>query len=252
MIKVPATPEGVPAVEQLTSEGINVNITLLFSRAVYRQVAEAHMSGLESLTRRGGDLGHMASVASIFVSRIDALVDPKLESPAATSSSKSNADLVGKVAIANAKLAYVDYKERSGSARWQALAKQGARTQRLLWASTSTKNPRFPDLLYVEALIGSDTVDTITPATLTALRDHGQAASRLEDGIDEARQVMTSLARAGISLDEITEQLLNEGVHSFSSAFDKLMAAIEQKREAVIARLAEPGEAGTTHAASRR
>jgi transaldolase/glucose-6-phosphate isomerase len=248
MIKIPATREGVPAIEQLTGEGINVNITLLFSRAACRQVHEAYMSGLEALAKRGGKVSHMASVASMFVSRVDAIVDPRLERLRANASGSAVTALVGKVGIANAKLAYQDWKETCRSARWQALANQGAGVQRLLWASTSTKDQRFSDVLYVEALIGPDTVDTITPKTLEAFRNHGKAANRLEEGLEEAREVMAALARAGISIDEVTDLLLNEGVKAFSSAFDKVTASIEKKREGVLARLGATKEGGPGHA----
>jgi transaldolase/glucose-6-phosphate isomerase len=237
MIKVPATPKGIPAIRQLISQGINVNVTLLFSRAVCRQVADAYMDGLEALLARGGDLSRVASVASIFVSRLDVLVDPLLESRALTAPSAEQADLrglVGKVAIANAKLAYQDWKATCDGPRWTALAACGAHPQRLLWASTSAKDPRFRDVLYVESLIGPDTVDTIPPATLDAFRDHGKADSRLEDNIDDARQVMATLARADISIDELTTQLLYDGVKAFSAAFDTLMASVETKRAGVL------------------
>ena len=231
MIKVPGTPEGIPAIRQLIGQGINVNVTLLFSRAVCRQVNEAYMDGLETFGARGGDLTRIASVASMFVSRLDVLVDPILEARAAGDEARG---LVGKVAIANAKLAYQDWKELCGGPRWQALAARGARAQRLLWASTSTKDARFSDVLYVEALIGPETVDTIPPATLDAFRDHGNAGSRLEDNIDDAKQVMATLARAGISIDELTARLLDDGVKEFSAAFDALMGSVEKKRDVVL------------------
>ncbi|MEO8261533.1 MAG: bifunctional transaldolase/phosoglucose isomerase [Pseudolysinimonas sp.] len=237
MIKVPATPKGIPAIRQLISQGINVNVTLLFSRAVCGQVADAYMDGLEALVARGGDLSRVASVASIFVSRLDVLVDPLLESRARSAPSAEQAELrglVGKVAIANAKLAYQDWKAMRDSPRWTALAACGAHPQRLLWASTSAKDPRFRDVLYVESLIGPDTVDTIPPTTLDAFRDHGRADSRLEDNIDDARQAMATLARADISIDELTTQLLYDGVKAFSAAFDTLMASVETKRAGVL------------------
>jgi transaldolase/glucose-6-phosphate isomerase len=248
MIKVPATPEGLPAIEQLTGEGVNVNITLLFSRAGCRKVFEAYMSGLESFARGGGQIRRMASVASMFVSRVDAMVDPQLEARAVAASGDAQAalrSLVGKVGIANAKLAYVDWKAACQGARWQALVKQGGREQRLLWASTGTKDPRLSDVLYVESLIGHDTIDTIPPATLDALRDHGKAENRLEQGIDEAGEVIAALARTGISLDAITQQLLDDGVKAFSSAFDKVMASIENKRQEMLARLAKTRSTAT-------
>jgi transaldolase len=229
MIKVPATPAGLPAITRLISEGINVNITLLFSRTACRQVARAYMTGLEAVAARKGPLDRIASVASMFVSRIDAKVDPLMEARDPT----AHGALRGKVAIANAKLAYHDWKEMCASPRWQVLAAKGARAQRLLWASTSTKDKRLRDTLYVEELIGPETVDTIPLATLNAMRDHGTAESRLEQGIDEARDVLTALARAGISIDDVTQQLLDEGVAAFSKSFDALMASIEQKRATV-------------------
>jgi transaldolase/glucose-6-phosphate isomerase len=232
MIKVPGTPEGIPAIRRLTSQGINVNVTLLFSRAVCRQAAEAYMDGLETLAALGGDLRRIASVASMFVSRLDVLVDPMLEARAQATSAADQAQLrslVGKVAIANAKLAYQDWKELCRSARWRALAARGARAQRLLWASTGTKDPRFGDVLYVESLIGPDTVDTIPPPTLNAFRDHGKAQSRLEENIDDAREVLARLTRSGISIDDLTARLLVDGVAKFSAAFDTLLGSIEKK-----------------------
>jgi transaldolase len=234
MIKVPGTPEGLPAITRLIGEGINVNVTLLFSRAACRQVALAYMAGLETVAARKAPLDRIASVASMFVSRVDAKVDPLLEAR----DGAAHGALSGKVAIANAKLAYHDWKEICASPRWQALAAKGARVQRLLWASTSTKDKRLRDTLYVEELIGPDTVDTIPLATLNAMRDHGTAVNRLEQGVDEARDVLEALARAGISIDNITQQLLDEGVAAFAKSFDALMASIEQKRTAVHARAA--------------
>ena len=240
MIKVPGTPEGVPAIQQLTGQGINVNVTLLFSRAACRQVNDAYMAGLEALTERGGDVARVASVASMFVSRLDALVDPMLEQRALTASPLERArlrGLVGKVAIANAKLAYQDWKEGCRGAHWLALAARGARPQRLLWASTGTKDPRFSDVLYVESLIGPDTVDTIPPGTLNALRDHGSARSHLDENIDDARQVLATLARSGISIDELTAHLLGDGVAKFSAAFGALLGSIDKR---LLARSAPP------------
>jgi len=193
------------------------------------------MDGLEALTARGGHPARVASVASMFVSRLDALVDPMLEKRAQAAPSPEQAQLrslVGKVAIANAKLAYQDWKELCRDARWLALAARGARAQRLLWASTGTKDPRFSDVLYVESLIGPDTVDTIPPATLDALRDHGNAQSRLEENIDDAREILETLARRGISIDDLTARLLDDGVAKFSAAFDTLLGSIEEKLRA--------------------
>ncbi|HEY5091235.1 MAG TPA: bifunctional transaldolase/phosoglucose isomerase, partial [Polyangia bacterium] len=237
MIKVPATPEGIPAIRQLIGRGINVNVTLLFSRAVCRQVFEAYMDGLEAFRTGGGDLSRVASVASMFVSRLDVLVDPILEARARTAPAAEQAtlrDLVGKVAIANAKLAYQDWKEVCGGPRWTSLAASGAHPQRLLWASTSSKDPRFRDVMYVESLIGPDTVDTIPPATLDAFRDHGKAENQLEQDIDDARQVLATLAGTGISIDDLTARLLDEGVSGFSAAFDALLGSIEKKRAGVL------------------
>ena len=237
MIKVPATPEGIPAIRQLISQGINVNVTLLFSRAVCRQVAEAYMDGLETFRAGGGDLSRVASVASMFVSRLDVLVDPILEARARTAPPAEQArlrELVGKVAIANAKLAYQDWKTVCGGPRWTSLAASGAHPQRLLWASTSSKDPRFRDVMYVESLIGPHTVDTIPPATLDAFRDHGQAENRLEQHVEDARQVLAALADAGISIDDLTAQLLDDGVKGFSAAFDALLGSIEKKRAGVL------------------
>jgi transaldolase / glucose-6-phosphate isomerase len=226
MIKVPGTEEGLPAIARLVAEGISVNITLLFSRQRCREVAEAYMAGLETLVERGGQPARVASVASMFVSRIDVAVERTL--PAQSGAR----ELVGRVAIANAKLAYQDWKEIIRSPRWQALARRGAKPQRLLWASTSTKDPRESDVMYVEALIGPDTVDTVPPATLDAMRDHGKPRASLEEGLAEAREVLVRLGRAGVSLDDVMRRLEEEGVEQFSSAFDKLMQSIERKRSA--------------------
>ena len=222
MVKVPATPEGIPAIRQLISEGINVNITLLFARDVYAQVALAYLEGLEAFR---GDPRRVASVASFFVSRIDTAIDPLLEKSGAGA-------LRGKVAIANAKLAYQDYQSRLAMPRWQALAARGARPQRLLWASTSTKDPRLPDVYYVEALIGPDTVDTLPPATLDAFADHGEARPTLTSNLEEARAIIDALPRHGISLAEITDRLIVEGVDKFRTDLEKLIAAVEAKRRA--------------------
>jgi transaldolase/glucose-6-phosphate isomerase len=224
LVKVPATPEGIPAIRQLISEGINVNVTLLFSRDVYAQVWNAYVDGIEALIARGGDPTRIASVASFFVSRIDVAVDRLLEQRG------EGSELLGKTAIANARLAYQDYKERLATERWQGLAAKGTRPQRLLWASTSTKDPRLPDVYYVEALIGRDTVDTIPPATLDAFRDHGRAAATLEADLDQARMVLDALPRHSISLNEVTDRLTDEGVEQFRVAFEKLMSAVETKR----------------------
>ncbi|MGD0655327.1 MAG: transaldolase [Thermoguttaceae bacterium] len=234
LIKVPATPEGIPAIRQLIAEGINVNVTLLFSRKVYEQVADAYIKALEELDSRGGDVSRMAGVASFFVSRIDSSVDALVESrlAAATDDAEKTRlrSIPGRVAIANAKLTYQKFKEIIRGKRWQALAAKGARVQRLLWASTSTKNPNYRDVLYVEELIGRDTVNTLPPATLDAFREHGRSRPSLEENIDDAREVMETLAQAGISMDEITDKLLDDGVRLFAESFDRLLAAVEKKR----------------------
>jgi transaldolase/glucose-6-phosphate isomerase len=232
MIKVPGTREGIPAFRQLISEGININVTLLFAQEVYERVAVAYISGLEDFVKAGGDPSRMASVASFFVSRIDTLVDSQLASLAKSTSSDAIRGLAlglqGKVAIANAKLAYQIYKRVFGSDRWKALASRGAQTQRVLWASTSTKNPAYSDILYVEELIGRDTVNTMPPSTVDAFRDHGVPRASLEEDVDEAARVMEDLARAGISITAVTDQLTAEGVKLFADAFDKLLAAVEK------------------------
>jgi transaldolase / glucose-6-phosphate isomerase len=244
MIKVPATPAGVPAIRQLISEGINVNVTLLFNIAAYEAVAEAYLAGLETLVARGGDPSGVASVASFFVSRIDAAVDGILTArleKGATGGRRSPASdraalqsLLGKVAIANAKMAYQRYKELYRTPRWQALADRGGQTQRLLWASTSTKNPAYRDVIYVEELIGPDTVNTVPAATFDAFRDHGRPRPSLEEGGEEAFDTLHDLEQAGISLREVTDTLLDQGVRLFEEAFDKLLGAVEKKRQALL------------------
>src|SRR5215813_3024467 len=238
MIKVPATPEGLPAIEQLTGEGISVNITLLFSQAVYRDVVEAYLKGLEKFVGKGGDPSHVASVASFFVSRIDTVVDQQLDDKIARANDPSEkerlAALKGKVAIANAKLAYQDYKRLFSGPRWDKLAAKGARPQRMLWASTGTKNKDYSDVLYVEELIGPNTINTVPPATLDAFRDHGKLRDSLEENVDEARRVLEELERSGISLDAITEELVKDGVKQFADAADKLYGAVAHKRVTVL------------------
>ena len=233
MVKVPATPEGIPAIQQLISEGINVNVTLLFSQAVYEEVAEAYIEGLEQYAARGGNLSTVASVASFFISRIDSAVDAliaaRLKASTDTGEQGLLRSLTGKVAIANAKLTYQRYLELFGDRRWQALASRGAYTQRVLWASTSTKNPNYRDVLYVEELIGPDTVNTIPPATFDAFRDHGQPRASLTENVNEARNTMATLARVGVSMIEVTAKLLDEGVRLFADPFAKLLTAIAGK-----------------------
>jgi transaldolase len=229
MIKVPGTAAGLPAIEMLLGEGININITLLFSQVVYQEVALAYVRALEKCAERGIDLARVASVASFFVSRIDTLVDSQIDAklPLAAPDERERLEsLRSKVAIANAKLAYERYQETFSGVRWQALKDRGAQTQRVLWASTSTKNPKLSDVYYVEELIGPDTVDTIPPATLDAFRDHGVPRASLASGVDEAREVMSKLAACGISMKEVTDTLVTQGVKLFSDAFEKLLGAI--------------------------
>ena len=228
MIKVPGTPEGVPAIRQLLEEGLNINITLLFAQSAYEAVAEAFFAALEARALKGQDLSHCASVASFFVSRIDTLVDSKIEDMR-KSGKGTPGDLLdsieGKVAIANAKLTYKKYQELYGSPRWKALAAKGAQPQRLLWASTSTKNPKYRDVLYVEELIGAETVDTIPPATFDAFREHGQLRASLTEDVPGAAKVMENLAKAGIAMKEVSDKLLVDGVKLFADAFKTLLDA---------------------------
>jgi transaldolase/glucose-6-phosphate isomerase len=240
MIKVPGTPEGLPAIRELLAEGINVNITLLFAQAVYEQVVEAYLSGLEALAAKGGDVSRMASVASFFVSRIDTAVDKLLDDKIARANdpdekARLNA-LKGKIAIANAKLAYQRYLRLFAGARWQALAKNGAKPQRLLWASTGTKNKAYSDVLYVEELIGANTVNTMPVATMDAFRDHGRPRDSLTEDAAGAQRMLGELGRAGISLDAVTDQLVTDGVQLFADAADKLLAAVAKKRTEILDR----------------
>lgn len=234
LIKVPGTREGLLAIQQLIGEGINVNVTLLFGLPRYKEVAEAYLTGLETLSASGKPLNRIASVASFFLSRIDVLIDPMLEKlrlqgePVA----KIVAGLHGQVAIASAKVAYQIYQEIFDSARFKKLSEQGAHSQRLLWASTSTKNPEYSDVKYIETLIGQQTINTIPVETLNAFREHGKPASRLEEDAPEAYHVLGSLQQAGIDLDKVTQELENDGVKKFSQAFEKLMVALQEKQAA--------------------
>jgi transaldolase / glucose-6-phosphate isomerase len=230
MIKIPGTPEGLPAIRQCLEEGININITLLFAQSAYEKVAEAFLSALEARAAKGQDISHIASVASFFVSRIDTLVDNTIDEKLKTTSDAGQKALLeslrGKVAIANARLTYKKYQELFGGPRWKALAAKGAQTQRLLWASTSTKNPQYRDVLYVEELIGADTVDTIPPATFDAFREHGKLRPSLAENVGGAAKTMADLAKAGISMKEVTDKLLADGVKLFSDAFRTLLDAV--------------------------
>ncbi|HLE26311.1 MAG TPA: bifunctional transaldolase/phosoglucose isomerase [Thermodesulfobacteriota bacterium] len=238
LIKVPATKAGIPVIKQLISEGINVNVTLLFSQETYEQVAEAYISGLEAFVSKGGDPSGVASVASFFVSRIDTAIDnlgtAKLKTAKSASEQAVLRSVIGKVAIANARLTYQQYKEIYRSVRWQALAAKGTQTQRLLWASTSAKNPSYRDVLYVEELIGADTVNTVPAATFDAFRDHGRPRASLEEQLEEAHDTMEVLGQAGISMQAVTDKLLDDGVRLFADAFDKLLSAVEKKRELLL------------------
>lgn len=238
MIKVPGTVEGLPAIEELLSRGININITLLFSVVMYEQVAWRYIRGLERLAANGGDIGQIASVASFFVSRIDNLIDKQLEGKIKEESNAGQRGLMegllGKVAIANAKLAYQKFQEIFESQDFQTLKAKGARVQRVLWASTGTKNPNYPDTLYVDQLIGPDTVNTMPEATFAAFREHGTVKNTIQEGVEEAKATMQRLADVGISMDEVTDTLLIDGAKLFVDAFDQLMGVISRKRAEVL------------------
>jgi len=226
MIKIPGTKPGLAAIRQSIGKGININVTLLFGLPRYEEVTEAYISGLEDHLAAGHNIGHISSVASFFLSRIDVLVDPMLDE-------KGLGDLKGEVAIASAKKAYEIYKRVFSGPRWEALAAKGAQVQRLLWASTSSKNPAFKDTKYVEALIGPATVDTVPLETIEAFRDHGIAANTLEEGLDKATETLDRLKAAGIDIDKITQQLEDEGVEKFNKPFEKLLQSIEDQKSKV-------------------
>ena len=233
MIKIPATPAGISAVAPLVTDGINVNVTLLFARSAYERVADAYLTGLEALVARGGDPSRVAGVASFFVSRIDTAVEGLVANRLHSANVREQRLLrgvIGKVAIANARLAYQRYREIFSGPRWRALADRGAQAQRLLWASTGTKNPAFRDVMYVEELIGPDTVTTVPPPTLDAFRDHGRPRASLTEDLDAACDTIAAVAATGISLDRVTDGLVTEGVALFSTAFDKLLRAVEKQR----------------------
>ena len=231
LIKVPATVEGLPAIEQLISEGINVNVTLLFGLPRYRQVADAYIAGIEARAAQGKPLEHVASVASFFVSRIDALVDPLLEKCIQKGGRDGDIgkQVHGEVAVASAKMAYQVFKDVFGSDRFKTLADKSARSQRLLWASTGTKNPDYSDVKYIESLIGPDTVNTVPVETLDAYRDHGEPQSRLEQDAERAGWVLERLPELGIGIDKVTQQLEDEGVEKFNKPFDKLMETLKER-----------------------
>lgn len=237
MIKVPGTRAGAPAIRQLISEGVNVNVTLLFGIDAYLDVAEAHMAGLETLKRSGGDVASVHGVASIFVSRIDTAIDKEIDRRVSAGAGGDEAALKalrGKVAIANAKIAYQRYLNLVGSARWRALAAAGASPQRLLWASTGTKDPAFSDILYVSELIGPETINTMPPKTMDAFRDHGEARPTLTEGVEEAQQVLETADGLGLDLDGVTEKLVADGVRQFAEAFDALLGAVADKRAHIL------------------
>jgi len=236
MIKIPATPAGLPAITEVIGSGVNVNVTLMFSLQNYIDVANAYIAGLEKLDKAGGDLSQIASVASFFVSRVDTLLDDLLEETGQTGAK----DLQGKLAIANAKAAYKKFKEIFGSERFQKLAAKGARAQRPLWASTSTKNPEYRDVLYAEELIGPDTVDTAPPATIEALKDHGQIRPSLEEGLDGAGPLLERLEEFDISYEAATDKLQEDGVVAFAKSFTELLDTLEEKREIIVSRQVSP------------
>ncbi len=246
MIKVPATPAGIPAIERLIGAGLNINVTLMFSVATYEQVAEAYIRGLEKLAREGRDVTRTASVASLFVSRVDTAVDKLLEKAGAPE------ELRGKAAIANSRLLYQRFREIFHGPRFAALRAKGARAQRLLWASTSTKNPKYSDVLYAEALIGPETVDTMPDATIAAFRDHGRVRGTLEGGLEEARRTLDRLAQAGVDMPAVMQQLQDEGVKLFADSFDKLMQTLAEKRAKLLVVAGGSGPDPLAEAAQKR
>ncbi|MGP8065953.1 MAG: transaldolase [Acidimicrobiales bacterium] len=237
LVKIPATPEGLPAIEEAIAAGEKINVTLIFSLERYEAVIEAYLDGLERLAGAGGSLAKVASVASFFVSRVDTEVDRRLEAIAAAAAGTSRAgralELRGKAALAQAQLAYEIFRERFSSSRFAALAGAGARPQRPLWASTSTKNPAYPDLLYVDGLIGPDTVNTMPPETAEAFNDHGAVARTVDSGVAESREVLAALAEIGVDLEDVTEHLETAGVAAFAKSFDDLQARLAEKAAAI-------------------
>jgi transaldolase/glucose-6-phosphate isomerase len=242
LIKVPGTPEGMPAIRKLISEGISVNVTLLFSVKAYEDCSEAYLAGLEDAAAAGRDLSKIASVASFFISRIDSLADSRIADVLANEEDavkrRATESLQGRIAVANGMVAYASYQQTVAGDRWAALAAAGATSQRVLWASTSTKNPAYPKLKYVEELIGEDTVNTIPAATFDAYREEGHPTPALQtnwdDKLAEAREIMSALQELGISMDQITDELLADGVRQFSEAFGVLLASVESKRDAIV------------------
>ena len=227
LVKIPGTAEGIPAIQQCLGEGININVTLLFGLDRYGEIIEAFITGLEELDRNGGDLGKIASVASFFVRRVDTEVDRRLD----TIGTPEALGLRGKAAVANAQLAYALFEERFATDRWKALAAKGAAVQRPLWASTSTKNPDYPDTIYVDNLIGPDTVNTMPDQTLSDFEDHGTLARTVDKSYDDARGVMAQLATVGVDMGDVTKTLEDEGVASFSKSFDELITSLETKAD---------------------
>jgi transaldolase len=232
MVKIPATKPGLAAIEEVIAKGHSINVTLIFSLRRYAEVAESYVRGLERLVAAGGKPREVASVASFFVSRIDTECDRRLDE---LDPAHPHDDLKGKLAVANAKLAYQHYKQVFQGPRWEYLAAKGATPQRVLWASTSTKNPAYPDTLYVDELIGPDTVNTMPEETIEAYDDHGRPAPRLEQGLDGARKLLDELARAGVDYEDLTDTLEREGVEKFSAAFDELIAALHEKQTSLVA-----------------
>ena len=234
MIKVPGTAEGAPAVEELIAAGINVNVTLLFAIEAHAKVIESYLAGLEQRVAKGEPVDRIASVASFFVSRVDSAVDKQLDEKAANAShDKARAaiqELCGKAAIANAKLAYELFEHSFSGARWEALSKRGAMVQRPLWASTSTKNPAYRDVMYVEQLIGPNTVNTLPPATLEAFRDHGEVRVTVNENVEGARKILSEIESRGISMEKVTEKLLDDGIASFAKSYETLLAGLDKKR----------------------
>lgn len=247
MIKIPATPEGIPAIRECIATGININVTMIFAMENYEEVAEAYISGLEQRAAAGRPIDHVASVASVFVSRIDTAIDNQLEFRIRRSEDKDEkaalSGLLGKAAIANAKMQYQRFKEIFSSERFAKLKALGARVQRPLWASTGTKNPNYSDVLYVENLIGPDTVNTLPPATFTAFRDHGKVALTIEENLDEARAEIEKLGEAGVDLEQVCLQLQNDGVKAFADSFESLMQSITSKRASLTSGLLDRMEA---------